>query len=56
MAYIQDHKEVEEDGLSDDVKNVTKRVLIAEKQNAPNFIMRHFTIEEGGYSPHHAHD
>ena len=36
------------------VKTV-KRVLIGPDQGAPNFIMRMFTLEEGGFSPYHTH-
>jgi quercetin dioxygenase-like cupin family protein len=30
--------------------------LINEKDGAPNFIMRHFTVEAGGFTPYHKHD
>ena len=30
--------------------------LINENDGAPNFLMRHFTIESGGYTPFHQHD
>ena len=30
--------------------------LISEKDGAPNFIMRHFSVEAGGFTPLHAHD
>ena len=56
MAYFDKTENVEVDELDEEVKNVTKRVLIGSDQNAPNFIMRHFTIEEDGYSPDHSHD
>ena len=39
----------------DTVVNVKKRVLIGPEQGAPNFIMRLFTLVEGGFSPYHAH-
>lgn len=35
---------------------VTKRVLIGPKDGAPNFAMRHFTIEPGKNTPYHEHD
>jgi quercetin dioxygenase-like cupin family protein len=37
------------------VRGATKRVLIGPEQGAPNFVMRLFTLDEGGYSPHHSH-
>jgi quercetin dioxygenase-like cupin family protein len=30
--------------------------LINEKDGAPNFLMRHFTVEPGGFTPFHNHD
>ena len=30
--------------------------LISEKDGAPNFLMRHFTLETGGCTPYHSHD
>jgi quercetin dioxygenase-like cupin family protein len=38
------------------VKGVTKRVLIGEKDGAPNVTMRIFHVEPEGYTYHHAHD
>ncbi len=35
---------------------VGMRMLIGPDDGAPNFHMRHFTVEPGGYSPHHCHD
>lgn len=40
----------------DGVKGVTKQVLIGADDAAPNFIMRKFTVEPGGYTFHHTHD
>ena len=37
------------------VTNTVKRVLIGPQQGAPNFIMRMFTLGEGGFSPYHTH-
>jgi quercetin dioxygenase-like cupin family protein len=49
---------VEAQDLDDgkDIKNVKMRVLISEKDGAPNFRLRHFTIEPGGHTPLHRHD
>ena len=38
------------------VKGVTKRILIGEKDGAPNVTMRMFHVEPGGYTYHHAHN
>jgi quercetin dioxygenase-like cupin family protein len=37
------------------VRGVEKRVLIGPRQGAPRFVMRHFTLAPGGYSPEHTH-
>ncbi len=37
------------------VRGVKKRVLIGPRQGAPRFVMRHFTLAPGGYSPEHVH-
>ena len=37
------------------VKKVQKRVLIGKSKGAKNFVMRLFTVEEGGYSTLHSH-
>ena len=34
---------------------VARRVLIGAKEGAPNFVLRHFTVEAGACSPHHEH-
>jgi quercetin dioxygenase-like cupin family protein len=38
-----------------DAKGVAMRVLISDKEGAPNFVMRVFEISPGGFTPHHAH-
>ncbi len=37
------------------VQGVEKRVLIGAADRAPLFVMRHFTVAPGGYTPEHAH-
>ena len=37
------------------VHKARKQVLIGHEQGAPNFVMRLFTLGEGGYSPFHSH-
>lgn len=38
------------------VAGVTMRIAAGPDDGAPNFTMRVFTVEPGGYTPHHAHD
>jgi quercetin dioxygenase-like cupin family protein len=37
-------------------KGVTIKWLINEKDGAPTFLMRHFTVEANGFTPYHSHD
>ncbi len=37
-------------------KNTKIRWLIAQKDGAPNFAMRMFEVQPGGYTPYHQHD
>jgi len=38
------------------VKDVTMRLMVGRGDGAPNFSMRHFTVEPGGHTPRHSHD
>lgn len=38
------------------VKDVTMRLMVGRKDGAPNFSMRHFTVEPGGHTPRHQHN
>lgn len=38
-----------------DAKGITLRILMSDKDGAPNFVMRVFEIEPGGYTPYHTH-
>jgi quercetin dioxygenase-like cupin family protein len=38
------------------VRDVTMRLMIGRSDDAPNFAMRHFTVEPGGHTPRHAHN
>jgi quercetin dioxygenase-like cupin family protein len=40
----------------DGVKGVTMRLMVGRADGAPNFSMRHFTVEPGGHTPHHSHN
>ena len=44
------------DIIEDGVKGVVKQVLLGPDDGAPNFIMRQFTVEPGGYTFYHTHD
>jgi quercetin dioxygenase-like cupin family protein len=37
-------------------KDVKIKWLIGEKDGAPTFLMRHFTVQPGGFTPFHSHD
>jgi quercetin dioxygenase-like cupin family protein len=37
-------------------KGVSKQILIGEKDGAPLFTIRRFTVEPGGYTYYHTHD
>jgi len=38
-----------------DAKGVRMRILMSDKDGAPNFVMRVFEIEPGGYTLYHTH-
>jgi quercetin dioxygenase-like cupin family protein len=40
----------------DGVKGVTMRMMVGRSDGAPNFALRHFTVEPGGHTPHHRHN
>lgn len=53
---IKSLKDIQASKVEDpDVKGVTIRWLISEKDGAPNFAMRLFEIEPGGNTPFHKH-
>ncbi|MHC4415165.1 MAG: cupin domain-containing protein [Planctomycetota bacterium] len=37
-------------------RDVTMRLLVGRADGAPNFAMRHFTVEREGHTPRHCHD
>ena len=55
MAFIRD-KFKPQPVDSKEMKGVTMQILIGEDEGAPNYIMRRFRVEAGGYSAHHSHD
>jgi quercetin dioxygenase-like cupin family protein len=40
----------------DGAEGVTMRIMVGPDDGAPNFAMRHFTVEPGGHTPRHQHD
>ena len=38
------------------VEGVTMRLMVGREDGAPNFSMRHFTVEPGGHTPRHEHN
>lgn len=53
---IAHYKDIPADPVGEEgASGVTVRWVIAEKDGAPNFSMRVFELEPGGYSPHHSH-
>ena len=40
----------------DGAKGVQMRMMVGRGDGAPNFAMRHFTVEPGGCTPHHSHN
>ena len=53
---VKKYDEVEKEEVNmEGAKNISVRRLIREDSDAPNFYMRFFEIEPGGYSPFHSH-
>ena len=50
------YKEIENQQVPAPAEKVKIRWLINEKQGAPNFAMRRFEVEPGGYTPFHTHE
>ncbi len=49
-------QQVSEQAVTEDgVRGVFIRVLIGLDDGAPNFVMRRFRVQPGGYTPHHSH-
>jgi quercetin dioxygenase-like cupin family protein len=56
-VFVKDVNEVAQNKVEAEGANgVRIRWLISEKTGAPNFAMREFELEAGGYTPYHAHD
>ena len=39
-----------------EANGITMKLLVGREDNAPNFAMRHFSIDPKGYTPSHSHD
>jgi quercetin dioxygenase-like cupin family protein len=53
---VKKYDEVEKEEVKmEGVKNISVRWLIGEDSAPPNFYMRLFELEPGGYSPFHSH-
>ena len=50
------YTEIENQDVPAPAEKVKIRWLINEKQGAPNFAMRRFEVEPGGFTPYHTHD
>jgi len=54
--HVMPYREIQGKPITtNDVKGVTIRIAAGPEQGAPNFTMRVFTINPGGYSPIHQH-
>lgn len=51
-SYLETPEEVVQ---MEGAKGVRVRWVISDKDGAPNFAMRHFTVEPGGHTPKHSH-
>jgi quercetin dioxygenase-like cupin family protein len=49
-------KSIAEPVLEEGAEKVRKAVLIGPEEGAPNFILRRFDLEAGGFTPFHSHD
>jgi quercetin dioxygenase-like cupin family protein len=49
------YSEVPAENPGGETKGVTVRWVISDEDGAPNFYMRVFELEPGGYSPFHSH-
>lgn len=52
---VINYRDVPAERVEEGAKGVKIRWILTEKDGARNFVMRHFEIEPGGYTPHHNH-
>ena len=56
MAIVKPHRDVPAEAVADSGAKATFiRWLISKREGAPNFAMRLFEVEPGGYTPFHDH-
>ena len=53
---VRNREQVETVTYSDDSQGVEMRPLITQRDGAPRFSMRVFTLQPGGHTPYHAHE
>jgi quercetin dioxygenase-like cupin family protein len=53
---VRHRDDVEVVSYSGDAHGVEMRPLITEREGAPRFAMRVFTLAPGGYTPYHSHE
>ena len=54
--FIRNYKEVNPEPVDmEGAKGVKMRWVISKKDGAPNFAMRVFEVEAGGFTPYHTH-
>lgn len=57
MKIVPHYREIESRSFEGEhVKGVTGRVAIGSADGAPNFCMRVFTLDSGGFTPRHSHE
>jgi len=52
---IRHYTDVPAESVEEGAEGVKIRWLITEQSGARNFVMRHFEVAPGGYTPHHEH-
>ena len=56
MAIVKSYKDVAPEKVTaEGTRGATIRWLISDKDGAPNFALRLFEVEPGGYTPYHKH-
>lgn len=56
MIIRKTHEVEATEANMDGAKGVKIKVMLGENEGAPNFVLRHFTLEPGGNSPKHVHE
>ncbi len=53
---VRNRDDVQTVTYSGDARGVEMRPLITERDGAPHFAMRLFTLDPGGHTPYHSHE